>query len=175
MARPMVLIVEPRKALREQLRGALEDRFDVLVAQTASGAITGMSRRHPPAVLLAMAQRDGDGFELACKLRDTGVGVPPFMVVYGEDASIPAPPPDVDLKARYGVDRHLAAGVTTRKLDEILSEHFRGGWQAMDAAAPAKAKEATWTNPMLSTDAVSARKAPEEGKAGFSLRRFFGR
>lgn len=173
----MVLIVEPRKALRDQLRGALEESFDVLAAQTPSGALTGMAKHHPPAVLLAMGQRKGNGLELASRLRDTGVGIPPFIVVYGDDGTAPEALADVDLKARYGVDRHLATGVTIRKLDAILTERFRAGWQAMKMdSGPAKSPEnAGWTNPLLSTDAVSARRAPDADKKPFSLKRLFGR
>ncbi len=177
MTRPVVLIVEPRKALREQLRDTLEETFDVLAAQTENGALTGLAKHHPSAILLALNQRHGGGLELASKLRDQGTGIPPFIVVYGDAASNPELPLDLDLKARYGVDRFLTSGVTIRLLETILTERFQAGWHA---ATPAKSEEekksaSGWTNPMLTTEAVSARKAPEERKKGFSLRRLFGR
>ncbi len=176
LARPTILIVEPRKALREQLRDTLDERFDVLVAQTASGAVTGLSKHRPEAVLISMGQRDGSGLDLANKLRDQGTGAPPYTVVYGQDESVPDLPLDLDLKARFGVDRYLPTGVTIRKLETILSERFRAGWKAMEQdTGPAKPTEQRWANPMLSTDAVSARKAPAAEKKGFSLKRLFGR
>ncbi len=173
MARPTVLIVEPREALRDQLRDHLEHKFDVLVARTPSGALTGLSRQRPEAVLIGMDQGDDDGFSLAQRVRDHGVGLPPFVVVYGPAPDLAA---GVDLKARYGVDRHLATGVTARQLDSVLADKFRAGWQAARAIAnPETRDDPRWSNPMLGTDAVSARNAEEPEKKGFSLKRLFGR
>jgi DNA-binding response OmpR family regulator len=176
LARPKVLIIEPRKALREQLRDVLEETFDVLVAQTASGAVTGLNRQRPPAVLISMGQNEGHGLELASKLRDQGVGAPPFIVVYGQDEAAPVLEADANLKALFGVDRYIASGVTIKKLELILTERFRAGWKASKLdVGPATPESKGWTNPMLGTDAMSARKAPDPDKKGFSLRRLFGR
>lgn len=177
MARPKILIVEPRKALREQLRDALEETFDVLPAQTESGAVQGFKRHAPAAVLLGMTQRSGNGFDLASKLRDEGVGIPPYTIVYGRDESVPELPADLDLKARYGVDRYFASGVTAKRLETVLKDKLRGsGWQAtkMDAGAAPVPKKTAYSHPMLSDDALSARKEPP-AKEGFSFKRLFGR
>jgi len=174
-----VLVVEPRKQLRGALKEVLADTFRVLAGQTPSGALVGFEHHEPRAVLIAMDQSEGNGFDLCRRLSMLEGADRSLFVVYG------AHPPDLpefaeeDVQAQYGVDRYIPSGATLKGLAEIARDHMRQGW-TFKAVGPAakkaeekKKKEADprYNNPFTSTDVVSAKVEEEPG--GFSLRKLF--
>jgi CheY-like chemotaxis protein len=174
---PCVMIVEPRKQLREALKEVLADTFRVLAGQTASGAIVGFEHHTPRVVLLAMQQSDGNGFDLCRRMAKLDGSDRSLFVVYGPH------PPDLpefaeeDVQAQYGVGRYVPSGATLKGLAEIAQEHLRGGWKFQAAGqAPGdgeeRAPDPRWDNPFTS-DAVVSAKNTEEDVGGFSLRRLF--
>lgn len=174
--RPCVLIVEPRKELREALKEILTDTFLVLAGQTSSGALVGFEHHSPRVVLISMVQNEGNGFELCRRLSALQSVEHSLFVVYG------APPPELpeyvqeEIQVQYGVDRYIPSGATLKGLAEIAREHLRQGWKFKAAQEPAKADssgEERWSNPFTTTDVVSAKNEEEPG--GFSLRKLFRR
>ena len=176
---PCVMIVEPRKQLREALKEVLADTFRVLAGQTASGALVGFEHHSPRAVLVSMEQSEGNGFDLCRRLSKLDGADRSLFVVYG------AHPPDLpefaeeDVQGQYGVDRYIPSGATLKGLAEVAREHLRGGWKFKAASAgvneeTGKEGDPRWDNPFTSLDVVSAKNTDED-VGGFSLRRLFKR
>lgn len=175
-----MLVAEPHKELREALKQRLGDAMTVLAAQTSNGAIVGFEHHQPLVLLLAMKQPDCTGLELCARIRKMPGGTRPWICVYGKHPDLTEGVLEGDLKARYGVSSYLPTGVTLKRLDKLVRDQLRGTWRpapelAMDAgaAATAESTDPRWNNPMLTTDALSARKEPEKKKR-FDLRRLFG-
>ncbi len=178
MTRPTVLVAEPHKDLRKALKARLGEAMNVLAAQTSNGATVGFEHHQPPVVLLAMKQLDCTGLELCARIREMEGGTRPWIGVYGKHPHLAEDALEGDLKARYGVSQYMPTGVTLKRLDALVREQLRGSYQPapeVNRAAPEagseQAADPRWSNPMLGTDAMDARKEPE--KKRFSLRRLF--
>ncbi len=176
--RPCVLIVEPRKQLREALKEVLGDTFRVLAGQTASGALVGFEHHHPRAALIAMQQNEGTGFDLCRRLSKLEGADRSLFIVYG-----PHPPElpeyaEEDVQTQYGVDRYIPGGATLKGLAETVRDHMRQGWTfkatgpAADKKAEQKKVDPRYDNPFTTTDVVSAKNTDDDA-GGFSLRRLF--
>ena len=176
--RPYVMIVEPRKQLRESLKEVLAETFRVLAGQTASGALVGFEHHTPKVVLLSMQQDECTGFELCRRLSGLPNSEQSLFVVYG------AHPPELpeyareEIQEQYGVGRYIPEGATLIGLDEIAREHLRGNWKFKAAQKKAESegreKDPRWDNPFTSTDVISAKNS-ESDVGGFSLRKLFRR
>ena len=62
--KPSLLIVEDEKASRDGLRAALEDRFDIYVAEDAAGAVQLLDQEHFDVMLTDFRLPLEDGMKL---------------------------------------------------------------------------------------------------------------
>ena len=104
MTKPQVLIVDDEKMTRDGLRAALEDRYDVYVAEDAASAI-GLLEQDNFAVLLTDLRMPGDdGMKLIQRAKS--LAKPPvciLMTAYGsEDVAVDA--------MKHGADDYIAKG-----------------------------------------------------------------
>ncbi len=111
LTKPTLLIVDDEKPTREGLRAALEDKFDVYIAEDAAGAIS-LLEREPFAVLLTdfrLPQEDG----MKIILRAKSLPKPPvciLMTAYGsEELAVEA--------MKKGADDYIAKG--RLQIDEL--------------------------------------------------------
>lgn len=120
MIKPTLLIVDDEKATREGLRAALEDRYDVYLADDAATAIE-LLEKEPFAVLLTDLRLPGeDGMKLIARARS--LSRPPvciLMTAYGsEDVAVAA--------MKHGADDYIAKGrLQIEELEMRISRALR--------------------------------------------------
>jgi two-component system, NtrC family, response regulator AtoC len=111
MSKPMLLIVDDERPTREGLRAALEDRYDVYVAEDAAAATTLLEQEHFDVMLTDFRLPNEDGMKLIARARS--LSPPPvciLMTAYGsEDLAVQA------MKA--GADDYIAKG--RLQIDEL--------------------------------------------------------
>jgi two-component system, NtrC family, response regulator AtoC len=104
MNRPTLLIVDDEKPTREGLRAALEDRFDVYLAEDAAMAIDLLEREHFAVVLTDFRLPKEDGLKLISRAKS--LPKPPIcilMTAYGSE--------EVAVEAmKRGADDYIAKG-----------------------------------------------------------------
>lgn len=86
MDTPTLLIVDDEKAQREGLRAALEDRFDVYLAETARNAMELLEREHFDVLLTDFRLPNEDGMKLIARAKS--LSKPPIcilMTAYGSE------------------------------------------------------------------------------------------
>ncbi len=112
MALPMLLIVDDERTTREGLNAALEDHFDIYLAQDIKAAMRLLEEENFDVVLtdLRMADKE-DGFELIRRAKS--LSRPPvciLMTAYGSE--------DVAVEAmKHGADDYLSKG--RMQIDEL--------------------------------------------------------
>src|SRR5581483_3242023 len=82
--KPMLLIVDDEKPTREGLRAALEDRYDIYLAEDAKAAIDLLEREHFAVLLTEFRLPNEDGMRLIARARS--LSKPPIcilMTAYG--------------------------------------------------------------------------------------------
>ncbi|MFM7100806.1 MAG: sigma-54-dependent transcriptional regulator, partial [Verrucomicrobiota bacterium] len=108
---PTLLIVDDEKPTREGLRAALEDRFDVYVAEDAASARRLMEQEHFDVLLTDLKMPGEDGLKLIAWAK--GRSRPPvciLMTAYGSE--------DVAVEAmKQGADDYLSKG--RLQIDEL--------------------------------------------------------
>ncbi len=179
IASPIVLVVEPHAELRQTLKEGLGGHFEVIVAQTARGALVGFEHHTPTAVLMSMTQDSMHGFELSSRIHELDKDGRCLRVVYGTPGEgQPAGLVDQDFAERYGVHHYIPRGATLRKLEELISEHLRRpvGIPGLSDQASMSARagddieggevDPRWNNPFTSTDVVSAKREEASGILG---------
>lgn len=101
---PTLLIVDDEKPTREGLRAALEDKFDVYVAESAEGALQLLEKESFDVVLTDLRMPGSDGFQLITRAKS--LPKPPvciLMTAYGSE--------DVAVEAmKRGADDYVAKG-----------------------------------------------------------------
>lgn len=111
MSKPMLLIVDDEKPTREGLRAALEDRYDVYVAEDAAAATTLLEQEHFDVMLTDFRLPNEDGMKLITRARS--LSPPPvciLMTAYGsEDLAVQA--------MKSGADDYIAKG--RLQIDEL--------------------------------------------------------
>jgi DNA-binding NtrC family response regulator len=111
MVKPALLIVDDEKPTREGLRAALEDRFDVYVAEDAATAFDLLEREHFAVMLTDLRLPKEDGLKLIQRAKS--LPKPPvciLMTAYGSE--------EVAVQAmKQGADDYLAKG--KMQLDEL--------------------------------------------------------
>ena len=111
MDMPQLLIVDDEKPTRDGLRAALEDRYDVYVAEDVPTALGLLERERFEVVLTDLRMPGADGMELIQKAKSQSR--PPIcilMTAYGSE--------DVAVQAmREGADDYIAKG--RMQLDEL--------------------------------------------------------
>ena len=104
MSKPMLLIVDDEKPTREGLRAALEDRYDVYLAEDAATATELLEREHFEVLLTDFRLPNEDGMKLIARAKS--LSKPPvciLMTAYGsEDLAVQA--------MKSGADDYIAKG-----------------------------------------------------------------
>ncbi|HEY9174691.1 MAG TPA: sigma-54 dependent transcriptional regulator [Verrucomicrobiae bacterium] len=111
MNKPTLLIVDDERPTREGLRAALEDRFDVYVAEDARAATDLLEREHFDVVLTDFRLPNEDGMKLIARAKS--LSKPPvcmLMTAYGsEELAVEA--------MKRGADDYIAKG--RLQIDEL--------------------------------------------------------
>ena len=111
MTKPLLLIVDDEKTTREGLRSALEDRYDVYLAEDAATAMELLEREPFKVLLTDLRLPKEDGMKLI--LRAKSLSKPPvciLMTAYGsEDVAVDA--------MKHGADDYIAKG--RLQIDEL--------------------------------------------------------
>jgi DNA-binding NtrC family response regulator len=110
-AKPMLLIVDDEKPTREGLRAALEDRFDVYIAEDARAAMTLLEQENFDVLLTDFRLPNDDGMKLITRAKS--LAKPPvciLMTAYGSEELA------VDAMKR-GADDYIAKG--RLQIDEL--------------------------------------------------------
>src|SRR5258708_17581630 len=109
--KPMLLIVDDEKPTRDGLRAALEDRYDVYVAEDAIAAMELLEREHFAVLLTDFRLPNEDGMKLIARAKS--LSRPPIcilMTAYGSEELA------VDAMKR-GADDYIAKG--RLQIDEL--------------------------------------------------------
>src|SRR3954454_3733488 len=109
--KPMLLIVDDEKPTREGLRAALEDRYDVYIAEDARAAMELLEREHFAVLLTDFKLPNEDGMNLIARAKS--LSKPPIcilMTAYGSEELA------VDAMKR-GADDYIAKG--RLQIDEL--------------------------------------------------------
>lgn len=111
MNKPMLLIVDDEKPTREGLRAALEDRYDVYIAEDAAAAMTLLEQEHFDVLLTDFRLPNEDGMKLIARAKS--LSKPPIcilMTAYGSE--------EVAVQAmKSGADDYIAKG--RMQIDEL--------------------------------------------------------
>src|SRR4026208_1156745 len=111
MSKPTLLIVDDEKPTREGLRAALEDRYDVYIAEDAVTAMDLLEREHFDVLLSDLRLPGEDGMKLIARAKS--LPKPPvciLMTAYGsEDLAVEA--------MKSGADDYIAKG--RLQIDEL--------------------------------------------------------
>src|SRR5436190_5051522 len=111
MTKPMLLIVDDEKPTRDGLRAALEDRYDVYVAEDAATAMQLLERDHFDVLLTDFRLPHEDGMKLIARAKS--LSKPPIcilMTAYGsEELAVQA--------MKNGADDYIAKG--RLQIDEL--------------------------------------------------------
>src|SRR5271169_1341595 len=109
--KPTLLIVDDEKPTRDGLRAALEDRYDVYVAEDAKAAMELLEREHFDVMLTDFRLPHEDGMNLIARAKS--LSKPPIcilMTAYGsEELAVEA--------MRKGADDYIAKG--RMQIDEL--------------------------------------------------------
>src|SRR5437879_10806950 len=104
MSKPMLLIVDDEKPTRDGLRAALEDRYDVYVAEDAASATELLEKDHFDVLLTDFRLPNEDGMKLIARAKS--LPKPPvciLMTAYGsEELAVEA--------MKSGADDYIAKG-----------------------------------------------------------------
>src|SRR5882757_4425374 len=109
--KPTLLIVDDEKPTREGLRAALEDRYDVYIAEDAKAAMGLLEREHFDVMLTDFRLPNEDGMKLIARAKS--LSKPPIcilMTAYGSEEIA------VDAMKR-GADDYIAKG--RLQIDEL--------------------------------------------------------
>src|SRR5664280_2991348 len=109
--KPTLLIVDDEKPAREGLRAALEERYDVYIAEDAQAAMNLLEREHFDVVLTDFRLPNEDGMKLIARAKS--LSKPPIcilMTAYGSEELA------VDAMKR-GADDYIAKG--RLQIDEL--------------------------------------------------------
>jgi DNA-binding NtrC family response regulator len=111
MIKPMVLIVDDEKPTREGLRAALEDRYDIYLAEDAKAATELLEREHFDVLLTDFRLSNEDGMKLIARAKSLAKApVCILMTAYGsEELAVEA--------MKRGADDYIAKG--RLQIDEL--------------------------------------------------------
>src|SRR5438445_107045 len=125
MLKPTLLIVDDEKPTREGLRAALEDRFDVYIAEDARAATDLLERESFDVMLTDFKMPDEDGLKLIARAKS--LPKPPvciLMTAYGsEEVAVDAMKRGADdyiVKGRMQIDElemRIGRALRNRKLE----------------------------------------------------------
>src|SRR5436309_12288305 len=111
MIKPTLLIVDDEKPTRDGLRAALEERFDVYLAEDAASASALLEKEHFDVLLTDLRLPSEDGMNLIAQVKS--LTKPPIcilMTAYGSE--------EVAVEAmKHGADDYIAKG--RMQIDEL--------------------------------------------------------
>src|SRR5882672_850896 len=111
MSKPTLLIVDDEKPTRDGLRAAMEDRYDVYVAEDAATGMNLLEREHFDVLLTDFRLPNEDGMKLIARAKS--LSKPPvciLMTAYGsEELAVQA--------MKSGADDYIAKG--RMQIDEL--------------------------------------------------------
>ena len=111
MIKPMLLIVDDEKPTREGLRAALEERYDVYLAEDSAAATALLEKEHFDVLLTDLRLPSEDGMKLIARAKS--LSKPPvciLMTAYGSE--------EVAVEAmKRGADDYIAKG--RMQIDEL--------------------------------------------------------
>src|SRR5437879_3392483 len=111
MTKPMLLIVDDEKPTRDGLRAALEDRYDVYLAEDTAAAMALLEKEHFDVLLTDLRLPNEDGMKLIARAKS--LSKPPvciLMTAYGSE--------EVAVEAmKRGADDYIAKG--RMQIDEL--------------------------------------------------------
>jgi two-component system, NtrC family, response regulator AtoC len=121
MNQPTVLIVDDEKPTRDGLRAALEDRYDVYVAEDAATAMNLLEQEHFAVLLTDLRLPKEDGLKLITRAKS--LPKPPvciLMTAYGSE--------DVAVEAmKRGADDYIAKGkMQIEELEMRIARALKG-------------------------------------------------
>src|SRR6266498_1619187 len=121
MAKPMLLIVDDEKPTREGLRAALEERYDVYVAEDAAAGMNLLEQEHVDVLLTDFRLPSEDGMKLIARAKS--LSRPPvciLMTAYGSE--------EVAVQAmKSGADDYIAKGrMQIEELEMRIARALRG-------------------------------------------------
>src|SRR5216117_3930937 len=121
MSKPMLLIVDDEKPTRDGLRAALEDRYDVYVAEDAASATELLEKDHFDVLLTDFRLPNEDGMKLIARAKS--LSKPPvciLMTAYGsEELAVQA--------MKGGADDYLAKGrLQIEEVEMRIARALRG-------------------------------------------------
>ena len=109
--KPMLLIADDEKPTRDGLRAALEDRFDVYVAEDAATALQLLEQEHFAVLLTDLRMPGHDGLQLITRAKS--LPLPPIcilMTAYGSE--------EIAVEAmKHGADDYISKG--RLQIDEL--------------------------------------------------------
>jgi DNA-binding NtrC family response regulator len=119
--KPMLLIVDDEKPTREGLRAALEDRYDVYVAEDAATGMTLLEQEHFDVLLTDFRLPNEDGMKLIARAKS--LSKPPvciLMTAYGSE--------EIAVQAmKSGADDYIAKGrIQIDELEMRIARALRG-------------------------------------------------
>jgi len=121
MSKPTLLIVDDEKPTREGLRAALEERYDVYVAEDAASAMSLLEREHFDVLLSDFRLPNEDGMKLITRAKSlTKPPVCILMTAYGsEELAVQA--------MKSGADDYIAKGrMQIEELEMRIARALRG-------------------------------------------------
>src|SRR6266446_4693406 len=121
MSKPMLLIVDDEKPTRDGLRAAMEDRYEVYVAEDAASAMELLEREHFDVVLTDFRLPNEDGMKLIARAKS--LSKPPvciLMTAYGsEELAVQA--------MKGGADDYIAKGrLQIEEVEMRIARALRG-------------------------------------------------
>src|SRR5688572_15201674 len=119
--KPMLLIVDDEKPTREGLRAALEDRYDVYIAEDAAAATQLLEQEHFDVLLTDFRLPNEDGMKLIARAKS--LSKPPvciLMTAYGSE--------EIAVQAmKSGADDYIAKGrMQIEELEMRIARALRG-------------------------------------------------
>ena len=120
---PTVLIVDDEKTTREGLRAALEDRYDVYLAEDTKQATDLLERESFDVLLTDFRLPNEDGMKFQVFAHDDGFGSNCLMMLGVDVALMTRKSKIVELRAaEVGIKRVIQAKDKTTKLQEVAAE-----------------------------------------------------
>jgi two-component system response regulator (stage 0 sporulation protein F) len=111
-----ILIVDDNSVVQDVLKEFFKERYQVLLAPNASQALSLIVRQPPDLVLLDVKMPGLDGLSLLKSLRETGVGMPIFLMTGYDSLQV------AQEALTSGANAYLPKPFDLMHLDRLISE-----------------------------------------------------
>ena len=123
-----ILIVDDNNVVQDVLREFFKDRYQVQLAPNASQALSLIVRQTPDIVLLDVKMPGLDGISLLKSLRETGVGVPIFLMTGYDSLQV------AQEALTSGANAYLPKPFDLMHLDRLITEAIGSEDDVMSSA-----------------------------------------